>query len=187
VLKIGIKPHAQRAENLRERTAPPAGTAATAVGLTEDDMPESNKVVAHLNGGRLLKGTTQDFFPNRPLFHMLPADGSTGVEVRCKQVKAVFFVKDFAGNQQRKDLRGFLAAPSETAQGKKLAVRFKDGEILCGYSLSYSPDRDGFFMFPSDPGSNNLRIYVVTSSTVEVKAGPAAEVMAQKLLGSEAA
>jgi hypothetical protein len=150
-------------------------------------MGESNKVVTHLVGGKLLKGTTQDFFPNRPLFHMQPADGTPAVEVRCRQVKAVFFVKDFAGNGSRRDLRGFIASPSETAQGKKLAVRFRDGEILCGYSLTYSPDREGFFMFPSDPGSNNLRIYVVTAATVEVKAGPAAEVMAQKLLGSEAA
>jgi hypothetical protein len=66
-------------------------------------------------------------------------------------------------------------------------VRFKDGELLCGYSLSYSPDRDGFFMFPADPGSNNIRIYVITGSTVEVKAGPAAEAMAQRSLGNAAA
>ena len=150
-------------------------------------MADHNKVVAHLIGGKLLKGTTQDFFPNRPLFHVLPLDGSASVEVRCRQVKAVFFVKEFAGNETRRDLRGFLESPAETSQGKKLAVRFKDGELLCGYSLSYSPDRDGFFMFPADAGSNNLRIYVVTSSTIEVKAGPAAEVLAQKVLGSAAA
>lgn len=150
-------------------------------------MTESNKVVAHLIGGTLLKGTTQDFFPNRSLFHVLPAGGGPAVEVRCRQIKALFFVKNFGGDGARKDVRGFLEAPGETAQGKKLAVRFKDGELLCGYSLSYSPDRDGFFMFPADPGSNNLRIYVVTSSTAEVKAGPAADVLAQKVLGSKAA
>lgn len=150
-------------------------------------MPESNKVVAHLLGGKILKGTTQDFFPNRPIFHLLPADGSAAVELRARQCKAVFFVKDFEGNRERRDVRGFVTGPAETAQGKKIAVRFKDGELLCGYSLSYSPDRDGFFMFPSDATSNNLRVYVVTSSTVEVKAGPAAEAMAQRALGERAA
>jgi hypothetical protein len=147
----------------------------------------NNRVVAHLMGGKLVKGTTQDFFPNRPIFHVQPTDGTPSVELRTKQLKALFFVKDFVGNHERRDVRGFISGPSETAQGKKLAVRFKDGELLCGYSLSYSADRDGFFMFPSDAGSNNLRVYVVTSSTVEVKAGPGAEAMAQKALGDRAA
>lgn len=147
-------------------------------------MAELNRVVAHFLDGKLVKGTTQDFFPNRTSFHMQPADGSPTVEVRCKMLKALFFVKDYVGNAQRRDLRGFIAAPGETAQGKKLAVRFKDGELLCGYSLSYLPDREGFFMFPSDSGSNNLRIYVLAAATVEVKAGPAADVLAQKVLAA---
>jgi hypothetical protein len=150
-------------------------------------MSEINKVVVHSLGGKILKGTTQDFFPNRPMFHVQPADGKPAVEVKTRQLKAVFFVKDFVGEPHRKDVRGFVSAPSETTQGKKLAVRFKDGELLCGYSLSYSPERDGFFMFPADTGSNNLRIYVVTSACADVKAGPAAEAMAQKSLDSEAA
>jgi hypothetical protein len=149
--------------------------------------PETNKVVAHLVGGKILKGTTQDFFPNRPIFHIIPADGSPAVELRTRQCKALFFVKDYEGNRERRDIRGFVNGPAETAQGKKIAVKFKDGELLCGYSLSYSADRDGFFMFPSDSGSNNLRVYVVASSTVDIKAGPAAEAMASRALGDKAA
>jgi hypothetical protein len=150
-------------------------------------MPESNRVVAHLLNGKLVKGTTQDFFPNRPMFHMTPAAGGPPVEVRTRQLKALFFVREFAGDTARRDLRGFISAPSETAQGKKLAVRFKDGELLCGYSLAYSPDREGFFMFPSDFQANNLRVYVVTGSSVEIKAGPAAEALAEKVLAQRAA
>lgn len=147
-------------------------------------MAEVNRVVAHFTDGKLLKGTTQDFFPNRPSFHLQPAAGGPAVEVRCKTLKALFFVKEFAGDPQRRDLRGFLAAPGETAHGKKIAVRFRDGELLCGYSLSYLPDRDGFFMFPADSGGNNLRIYVLTAATTEVKVGPAADVLAQKVLAA---
>jgi hypothetical protein len=150
-------------------------------------MSDTNKVVVHSLAGKVLKGTTQDFFPNRPLFHVQPHDGKPTVEVKTRQLKAVFFVKDFVGQPQRRDVRGFIDGPGETAQGKKLAVRFKDGELLCGYSLSYSPERDGFFMFPADSGSNNMRIYVVTSACAEVKAGAAAEVMARKALDTEAA
>jgi len=149
-------------------------------------MGEATRVVARFNDGKVLKGTTQDFFPNRPSFHLLPVDGSVGIEIRCKQLKALFFVKTFEGDRHRKDIRGFLVAPAETAQGKKIAVRFKDTEVICGYSLSYTPDREGFFVFPADSAGNNLRIYVVTSATTEVKAGPAAEAMAQRLLGADA-
>ena len=147
-------------------------------------MTELNRVVAHFTDGKLLKGTTQDFFPNRTRFHLQPAQGGLPVEIRCRSLKALFFVKDFAGNPTRRDLRGFLSSPGETAQGKKIAVRFKDGELLCGYSLTYMPDREGFFMFPSDSGSNNLRIYVVMAATAEVKAGPLADSLAQKVLTS---
>jgi hypothetical protein len=146
-------------------------------------MADATRVVARFSDGKVLKGTTQDFFPNRPSFHLIPSDGGNGVEIRCKQLKAVFFVKTFTGDSKRKDVRGFIAAPAETAQGKKIAVRFKDGELLCGYSLSYTPDRDGFFVFPADAGGNNLRVYVLTGAAVEVKAGPAAEGLAQRILG----
>jgi hypothetical protein len=61
-------------------------------------------------------------------------------------------------------------------------VRFKDGELLCGYSLTFSADREGFFMFPADPRSNNIRIYVMTASTAEVKAGVEAEALVKRSL-----
>jgi hypothetical protein len=147
----------------------------------------TNRVVAHFLDGRVVKGTTQDFFPNRPIFRIRPSGAGKETEIECRQLKAVFFVKDLAGDENRKDIKGFLDAPVETTKGKKIAVRFKDGEFLCGYSLSYSPERVGFFLFPSDPGSNNLRIYVMTYAATEVRAAAAAEAMAQKLFDEEAA
>ena len=148
-------------------------------------MADTTRVVARFTDGTTMMGTTQDFFPNRPAFHVLPQGGGAGIEVRCRQLKGLFFVKTFEGDPKRKDLRGFVAAAPETAQGKKIAVRFRDGEILCGYSLSYAPDREGFFIFPADAGSNNTRVFVITAATAEVKAGPAAEVMIQRLLKTE--
>jgi hypothetical protein len=148
-------------------------------------MAEATRIVVRFADGRTLKGTTQDFFPNRPSFHVLPTDGSPGIEVRCRELKAVFFVRSFEGSPGRKDDRGFVAAPSETAQGQKIAVRFKDGELLCGYSLAYTPDRAGFFMFPADGGSNNTRAFIVRTATAEVKTGPAAEALVLRLAGKQ--
>ncbi len=150
-------------------------------------MADSNRVVARLADGTMIKGTTQDFFPNRPLFHIAPVGGAPVVEVRTKLLKAIFFVRDFAGDTSRRDVRGFLAAPGETSQGKKLAVRCKAGALLCGHSLSYSPARQGFFMFPSDGQANNLRVYVLSAAAAEIKAGPAADALAERVLGQQAA
>ena len=150
-------------------------------------MSTKNGVVVHFLDGKVLKVTTQDFSPNRPSFHVLPSGGSAGIQVRGQLLKAVFFVKTLSGDAHRVDLRGFLAAPAESTHGKKIAVQFADGELLCGYSLSYSPRRDGFFMFPADPGSNNHRIFVVVSSAKEIQQGAGAEELVQRVLDSKAA
>jgi len=142
-------------------------------------MHEVNKVVARLLDGSVIKGASADFFPNRSSFHVHEAGAGAAAEVLCERLKAVFFVKDLAGNSQRQDAQGFPASPAALAAGKKIAVRFKDGELICGYTLAYTPDRSGFFMTPSDPASNNIRIYVLTHATKQVGVGPKAEQMAQ--------
>src|SRR5689334_15248069 len=141
--------------------------------------PELLKVVARYLDGRVIRGTTRDFFPHRPTFRLKMEQGPS-FEVALKDLKAVFFVKDYAGNAKREDVRGFLEAPNENQHGYKIAVRFKDSELLLGYSLSYSALRPGFFVWPADSGSNNTRVYVLTHATVDVKTGAAAEALAQR-------
>jgi hypothetical protein len=145
-------------------------------------MEISNLVVARFTDGRVLKGVTQDFSPNRGIFHIHPEGASEAVQLRFKQLKALFFVSTLEGDPTRQDVRGFLAGPEETQKGKKIAVRFRDGELLCGYTLSWTPEREGFFVFPADTGSNNQRVFVITAATLEVKAGPAAELLAHRAL-----
>ena len=141
-------------------------------------MSETNKVVVRFLDGHLEKGTTEDFFPNRPTFHVRPVGSSEMTEVRCKELKAVFFVKDFAGDPKRREARGFERANTDVSRGKKIGVRFKDGELVFGYTLTYLPDRSGFFITPADPANNNLRIYVLSHAAREVKLGPAADALA---------
>jgi len=104
------------------------------------------------------------------------------VEVRFRQLKALFFVASLEGNSSREDVRGFVQGPEETPQGKKIAIRFRDGELMCGYTLTWSPERDGFFIFPADAHANNQRVFVLSAATAEIKAGPAAEALAQRVL-----
>ena len=143
-----------------------------------------NKVVARFQDGRVLKGHTADFVAAADAFHIARADAPTSAPqtVRVAELKAVFFVKDFRGHPERQDVPGFLAAPGTVNQGRKIAIRFQDAEVICGYSVTFTPGRDGFFVFPADAEGNNLRIYVLSAATSDVKVGPAAESLVRTLL-----
>jgi len=144
-------------------------------------MALPNNVVVHLADGKLIKGTTIDFNPAQPKFHVQPVGGGGPIEVVCRTMKALFFVKALDGRPRpAPSPRGFEAPRSPNAQGKKVAVLFKDGEMLCGYSLTFDRAREGFFVFPADSETNNLRVYVVESSVAEIKAGPEADTFASK-------
>jgi hypothetical protein len=43
---------------------------------------------------KLIKGFTQDFFPDKERFHLIPADNPSGgaMEVSMKDLKAIFMV-----------------------------------------------------------------------------------------------
>lgn len=130
-------------------------------------MPQ-NKVVARFQDGRILKGFTSDFLPAKEMFHLSPQDvapGARPLEVRVAELKAVFFVKDFAGDSQHKD---DADATHPAIGGRKIKVTFKDGEVIVGTTQGYQPGRPGFFVVPLDGKSNNERCFVVSAATQEV-------------------
>ncbi len=128
-----------------------------------------NKIVVRYQDGRLLKGSTVDFFPNKETFHVVLADAQAGakpVEVFVRDLKAVFFVKDFVGNSAYNDNKEFIQ--SKPVVGRKIKVTFKDNEVLTGTTQGYQPGRPGFYVVPADPNSNIERFYVVTAATRDV-------------------
>ncbi len=128
-----------------------------------------NKIVARYQDGRVLKGFTADFLPTKPLFHLTPIDappGAKGLAVQFADLKAIFFVRDLAGNPQRSDVQEFR--PDKPAIGRKIRVDFRDGETIVGTTQGYDPSRPGFFIIPADQGSNNERCFVITSATQRV-------------------
>ena len=126
---------------------------------------DPSKIVARYRDGRTLKGTTQNFFPNKPVFHVKPLEG-TGpgdlVEVNLEDLKAIFFVRDFTGNAKHVERKKL--ADGERAQGRLMEVTCKDGEVIVGTTTGYDPKRPGFFLFPIDPSANNSRVYMVASA-----------------------
>jgi hypothetical protein len=124
------------------------------------------KVVARFRDGRLVRGYTADFHPSRPQLHLSAEPHSNDTLIlQLSQLKALFFVRDFAGDQNRVDRHDF----GDASQGRKVAVTFHDGETLLGSTLSYRGDGHGFFVHPADPRSNNLRVFVAPGSTQQVR------------------
>jgi hypothetical protein len=138
----------------------------TRLGTTGRNFKVQNKIVARYQDGRVLKGYTSNFMPNKDVFHLVPLDapaGSKPLDVYVNVLKAVFFVKDFAGNKQYQEKKTFNTA--NPIMGKKIKVVFKDGEELIGTTQGYQAGRPGFFVFPADMQSNMDRVFVFSAAT----------------------
>ena len=131
---------------------------------------EPTKVVVKYVNGKVIKGFMQNFSPNKDRFHLIPADNpSSGTtEVLLKHLKAVFVVRDFSGNPQYNERKKYVEG--ETPSGVKVEVTFLDDEVMVGSTvLGYDPERQGNFIIPADPGSNNVRVFIVSSAMKSVR------------------
>lgn len=140
------------------------------VGMAFRKEDIMNKVVARFTGGNMIKGTTNDFFSGKDVFHVsvlnAPAEEKP-FEIYTKDLKALFFVKDFLGNPHYVNRNEF--DPKHPTIGLKIRVEFKDGEVLVGTSTEYQPGRSGFFILPADADSNSDLCYVVVAATKEIR------------------
>ena len=128
-----------------------------------------NKIVAHFQDGRLLKGFTTDFLPAKDRFHVVAegqAVGTKPLEVRVGDLKALFFVRTFEGNPAHHD--SVDATSGRAGAGRGIRVVFRDGEVMAGTTQGYDKSRPGFWLTPADPASNNERCFVVAAATQEV-------------------
>jgi len=127
----------------------------------------SKVVVGFLNGGRT-KGFVSDFSSREESFNLLPQENprqAQATKVAMKDLKAVFFVWEFAGDPESRDSR----RADVPLQGRGIEVTFRDGEKLVGRPEEYNSQGIGFFIYPANPRSNNIRIFVVTRNTRQVR------------------
>jgi hypothetical protein len=127
-----------------------------------------HKVVVRYKHGGVLKGTTSDFAPNRTDFTVIrePPASREPVCVPIEDLKAVFFVHSLEGNREYHEQK--LRIPQGTI-GWRYLLTFTDGETMRGTALGVNLSRYGFLLFPSDPGSNNKRIFVIHSAVKELR------------------
>ncbi|MGE5206912.1 MAG: DUF6982 domain-containing protein [Chlamydiota bacterium] len=137
------------------------------VAIPTQNMREPSKLVVACLDGRRLKGYVFNFSPVRERFRLFPEANSppdAGKDVELADLKALFFVRDFAGNPQYRehyDVNG--------GRGRRLEVTFKDGEKIIGTTEAWTSQKLGFFLFPADAMTNNLRIFVVNRNVAQVR------------------
>jgi hypothetical protein len=132
-------------------------------------MPNKAKVVPAYLDGRRLKGYTNDFSPARDQFFLFPEGaepvaGERGTPVRLAELKALFFVKQFAGDPAHIPTSGNMQQP-----GRRIEVTFLDSEMLIGFSVAFNPKGVGFFLQPADAAGNNERIFVVNRNARQIR------------------
>jgi hypothetical protein len=134
-----------------------------------------HKVILRFMDGNLIRGYIADLSPLDD-FVSVEEDGlSESQTIAIDELKAIFFVKTFEGNSSHSEKKSFLTIP---APGKKIFVRFKDGESMTGYLEGDFPwekgffldpkKTNGFFLRPVDAESNNLKVFVVAASVSDV-------------------
>jgi hypothetical protein len=127
------------------------------------------KVVVRYAEGQTLKGYTQDFHASRPHFTLgsnpSETDGDV-VIVPLVRLKAVFFVRDFAGNPDYLERTDLVVEPT---RGRRIEVTLNDDEVIVGTTLNYRSDGQGFFVTPIDPLANNLLVFVVANSVRKIR------------------
>ena len=84
-------------------------------------MAESVKVVARYTDGRMVKGMTHDFFPNKDRFHIVTDNNPLNkpAEVTLKDLKAVFMVRNFLGDPGYRERKAYQEGdtPCECSPG----------------------------------------------------------------------
>ena len=100
-------------------------------------------------------------------FRLRPLGSDTIQEISTEDAKAVFYVNSFEGDSVRNHLNFHTRAP--IVHGIWMRFQFRDGEVMEGIvynSIRYLVD-PGFFVLPTDPGSNNKLVYVMKSWLVD--------------------
>lgn len=138
------------------------------MAATPNVLDNRNKAVVAFLDGRRLKGYIYNFSAQKDRFRLFSEKDTLqgeGTDVQVKELKAIFFAKDFLGNPE------YTESQVLTSQNgcRKAEVTFRDGEKLVGTTDAYNPQKIGFFLVPADPRSNNLRVFIITKNATQIR------------------
>jgi hypothetical protein len=139
------------------------------------------KAVLRYHNGDTIKGYVKDFSPVKDRVIVKDHDSENVHVVNIDELKAIFFVRFFIGDQnyQEKKVYGI-----RRPRGKRVFIKFTDGESLVGFLEGDVPwehgfflsrmdeNLKGFFLIPVDQESNNEKVFVIASSVKDVTVVP---------------
>lgn len=137
--------------------------------------------VVRFNDGSILKGYLRVFSPDIDEVVLREVKTDVVRTLRVADMKAVFFVKSFEGDFDYREKKSYgIRKPT----GNRVFVKFKDGERLVGFLDGKVPwekgfflsrkenDGKGFFLLPVDEDTNNIKVFVISSSVDDVTVVP---------------
>lgn len=121
------------------------------------------KVIVRTRDRRLFRGFSKSEFFDTDTVRIIDEKGQEQ-SFPVVELKAVFFVRDFTGNPEYREVRFFTKADPSPFLWVQLT--YQDGEIMEGRVRNSATllDGSGFFLWVSDEGANNLMVYVVKSA-----------------------
>ena len=135
---------------------------------------DRQRVILRCLDGRLIRGSIGDFSAADEVVD-LEDESSQVQKFRVNELKAIFFVRTFEGKPEYSERKSFR---DPVSLGKRVFVKFKDGESMTGYIEGGVPwekgfflessKGPGFFLIPVDSESNNIKVFVVASSVWDV-------------------
>jgi hypothetical protein len=134
----------------------------------ENPHPYKQIVVRYLDG-RIIKGTPSTWDIESEGFGLLPRDALPGsieeTYVSFRDLKAVYFVRDFDGLLGRK-----VISQKTQFRGVHMELTFHDGEEVEGYtSEAYTDEQARFYFFPADQSGNIISILVERKNLRDIK------------------
>jgi len=128
----------------------------------------SNSVVARFLDGSMVKGTSFDVDPSKPICHIRPPNEKP-LEVRMEQLKALFFVRSLQGDPEHAEVRVPDPRDPRARGATVVSLQFADGETMVGMTIHYPPNKPFFYLNPVDAKSNNVRILVNRSAVTSME------------------
>ncbi len=130
----------------------------------KDILAGRPKIIARTRTGKCFKGYLRDGrFLSRGRLRMTTLEGKE-LPVDLSQLKGVFFVRDFKGNENYLESKILTTEPDQP--GLRVRLRFEDNETMEGITENHLDilQASGFFFWPADPDANNSLIFVVKSA-----------------------
>ena len=147
----------------------------------KSEMEDIQRVVVRFTDGKILKGHVRNFSANE-IFVLLEEVGTrTEQSIPIEELKAIFFVKTFEGVSGYRDKKVYGIRKNI---GRKVYIRFNDGESMVGFLDGEIPWKKGFFLskpdskhrgfflIPVDADSNNIRVFVVGTAIKDITLMP---------------